>query len=149
MADIKMKYDAAEDITITLASLADDTTAASSEIDNTSDLYEDYLVRFSIKTGASGVSASGKIFFYAAGAIDDSGRTYPTNNKGQIPLGLPMSATANATTYTSDVYSVRMAFNGVIPAYFKVVVDNQTGTALDSTEGNHDKRGQGVWRQTV
>ena len=133
MGKINMLYDTPEDITIVLSALADDTVVASSEIDNTSDLYEDYLVRFQIKTGTS-VDAAGKIYFYAVGAIDDTGRTYPTNSKGQIPLGLPMVANADGTTYTSDVYSVRKAFNGVLPAYFKVVVDNQTGAALNATK---------------
>lgn len=146
MGEATILFGNAEDITITLASLADDTAVASSEIDNSVDLYEDYLVRFKIKTGPAGVSATGKIFFYAVGAIDDTGRSYPTNSKGQISIGFPMVADANATTYTSDVYSVRRAFNGVLPEYFKIVVDNQSGTALDSTEGNHDKRGQGVTR---
>ncbi len=149
MSDIKMKYDTEEDVTIVLASQADNTVVAGIEIDNSSDLYEDYVVRFSIKTGPSGVSANGKIFFYAVGAIDDTGRTYPTNSKGQIPLGLPMTANANGTTYVSDWYSLRKAFNGILPKYFKPTIDNQTGAALDSTEGNHAKRGQGILRQVV
>lgn len=149
MADIKMKYASPEDITIVLASLPDNTTVASDEIDMTSVLHEDYLIRFKIKTGASGVGASGKIHFYAVGAIDDDGRDYPTNNKGGFPLGLPMIANANGIIYTSDVYSVRKAFNGILPQYFKVVIDNQTGVALNAGEGNHNKRGQGVGRQTI
>jgi len=146
MTDFYGKYGTEEDITHTLASLADGASVAGSEIDNSSNLNLDYLVRYSIKSG-TGVSSSGKIYFYAVAAIDDSGRTYPTNNVGGNLLGLPMDMTADATTYTSQVYSVRKAFGGVLPKYFKIVVLNKSGAALDSTESNHDKRGQGVKRQ--
>lgn len=149
MSIIKLKYDTALSINILLASLADNNSIVSNEIDNSLNLYEDYLVRFSIKTGAAGVSSTGKIFFYAVGAIDDTGRTYPSNNKGLLALGLPMDAIVNATTYVSNVYSIRKSFNGILPNYFKIVVDNQTGSALDATEANHNKRAQGIWRQVV
>lgn len=149
MADIKLKYDTAVNITIILASIADNGQSASNEISNVVKLYEDYLVRFSIMTNSSGVSPSGKIFFYAIGAIDDSGRTYPNNLKGGKQLGLPMVANVDNTVFTSNVFSIKSAFDGILPQYFKVVIDNQTGTILNSTEGNHDKRAQGLWRQIV
>lgn len=148
MAVLKQQFDTEEDVTIVLASLADDTPVASSEIDNSSDLYLDYKVRFRIKTGASGVSATGKIFIYAIGMIDDSGRTDPSNLKDQVHIGF-FEANVNATTFTSNEFSVKKTFNGVLPRYFKIVVDNQTGAALDSTEGSHDKRAQGQWIQSV
>lgn len=143
MSVLLPKYATEEDITIVLSSLANGTSVASSVIDNSTDKYTDYLVRYSVKTGPSGVSATGKIFFYAVGVIDDSGLIFPSDNIGGRLLGKPMKADANATDFVSNFFSVASAFEGKLPKFFKVVVLNDTGAALDSTEANHDKRAQG------
>ncbi len=148
MARIKKEFDTEEDITITLASLADGSAVASSEIDNSSNLYKDYKFQMDIKTGPSSVSATGKVFFHVIGAIETgSGRTYPTDLTAGRPLLLPLKADNNATNFQSNEYSAKQGFNGELPKYFKIVAKNETGIALDGTEGNHIKRGYGVWAQ--
>lgn len=145
--DLKSKYGSSGvNITITLASLADGAKATSSEISNTSDLFLDVLVMIQVKTNASGVDAAGVVYVYAIGSVD-GGTTYPdSDNDNKQFIGV-MTANANATTYKSNALSVANAFNGKLPEKWKIVVENQTGAALDSTEGNHAKESQGVLGQ--
>lgn len=105
-----------------------------------------------VKTGASGVSATGYIDVYAIGTVD-GGTTY-TDGAGASDAGLTVvaarklgsfPAVANATTYTSQVMSVAQAFGGVLPAKWGIVVVNVSGAALDATEGNHAKLYQEVY----
>jgi hypothetical protein len=45
--------------------------------------------------------------------------------------------------------SVAAAFGGVLPERWGIIVENKTGGALDSTEGNHAKLWQGVLGQSA
>jgi hypothetical protein len=147
MGDIKAKYGTSnQSITITLASLADAAKAVSNEISNTANLFLDALVQFKIKTAAAGVSSTGVVYIYAVGSAD-GGTSYPDSvNQTKLLIGI-MDANANATTFTSVPMSVAAAFNGKLPEKWKIVVENQTGAALDATEGNHAKFYQGVLAQ--
>lgn len=138
-------------ITITLASLANATLRQSAVIDNSVALHHDALVEISIKTGASGVSTTGYVDVYAYGTANN-GTTYSGGatgadaaftNAGNIKRLGRISAVAAATSYT-DVFSVAAAFGGVLPQKWGIIVDNETGAALDSTEANHLKVYQGV-----
>jgi hypothetical protein len=62
---------------------------------------------------------------------------------GQIWLG------AASTTYKGGPWSVASVFGGVLPALWSIVVFNAYGGALDATEGNHNKRYQGIQAQIV
>lgn len=146
MASIKEALNTAGTLTCTLASLASASARGSTAIDNSSGLYLDAGVMVKIKTGASGVSASGFVSVYAYGTVD-GGTTYTDGFAGTdgaftvsaVKLIGTFPAIANATTYTSQVMSVAAAFGGILPAKWGIVVQNNSGGAFDSTEGNHAK----------
>lgn len=148
MADINLKYGSNnQTITIILASLANGSKAVSNEINNLTNLFFDALLQLKIKTGASGVSSSGVIRVFAIGSAD-GGTSYPGSPNNELkPIGI-FNANANATTFISNLVSVANAFNGKLPEKWKIVVKNDTGSALDATEGDHSKFYQGVFAQS-
>jgi hypothetical protein len=159
-ADIKAKYGTSnQTITLTLASLANSSSRASTVVDNSSNLFLDALVSLNIKTGASGTASTGYVSVYAYGT-SDGGTNYTegaTGSDAAITLVSPtnlvliglINCVANATTYKSGPMSVARAFGGVLPEKWGLVVTNSTGGALDSTESNHLKIYQGVLAQSV
>lgn len=147
-----------QSITISLASLANGSYQQSAAVDNTSNLYFDAGVELAIKTGASGVSATGSINVYAYGSAN-GGSNYTDGCSGSNASFTPTSPTnlkligvinavANATTYTGGPFSVASAF-GYLPGKWGVVVCNNSGAALDSTEGNHLKFFEGQQVQSA
>lgn len=160
MADIKTKYGTSnQSITCTLASLADGSARASTSVDNDTDLFLDALVQLKIKSNATGVSSTGFVNVYAYGTAD-GGTTHSdsaTGTDAAITLTSPPNArligvinvVANATTYESHPMSVAAAFGGVLPSDWGIIVENKSGAALDSTEGNHAKFYQGVLAQST
>ena len=146
-------------ITVTLASLANNGARASTVVDNTSNLFLDALVQLQLKSGASGVSATGYVQVYAYGTVDAADSLYPegaTGTDGGVTLTVPtnlkligiINMVANATTYVSEPMSVAATFGGILPEKWGIVVVNQSGAALDATEGNHLKYYQGVEAQS-
>lgn len=141
-------------ITVTLASLASGSARASTAISNTSTLYTDTLVSIKVKT-ASGAPAGQKSVNIYAYATTDGGTTYTegaTGTDAAITLTSPtnaifigsISCPAASTTYAGGPWSIATAFGGTLPAGWGIIVENQTGVALDSTEGNMTKTYQGV-----
>jgi hypothetical protein len=153
----KSDYDSGAAFTCTLASLANNAARSSAAVDNSTNLYLDALVQMQIKSG-TGTSASGTVLVYAYGTTD-GGTTYPegagtdTGVTLTVPTNLKLIGTINvvadSTTYKSDPVSVAGAFGGILPQKWGIVVLNQSGAALDSTEGNHKKLYQGTWVQGV
>lgn len=150
---------AGQAITCLLAALANAQGRASTAIDNTTNLALDALVSLAVKTGASGVSATGYVSVYAYGTVD--GTTYtdgvsgtdgnftPSASGGNLRLIGTIQTPANATTYQSGPFSVANAFGGVLPEKWGIVVVNNSGAALDATEANHSKLYQLVNAQSV
>ncbi len=143
-------------ITCTLASLANAAQRQSAAVDNTSNLYTDALAAVQVKTGASGVSATGYVDVYAVATVD-GGTTYSGGASGSdaafsgslsscFRLGR-LPTIANATTYNGGPWSVAAAFGGSLPDHWAIVVDNESGASLDSTEGNHLKKYEGIYGQ--
>ena|SRR3990172_3700874 len=150
MAEIKTKYYASSNLTITLDSLASDTNLLagreSAVVDNSSNLYLDYLLAGVIPTGTSPTDAK-EIDVYVAGLINDS--TYvdvldgTDSNETITSAGIRDSglklACRIATNNTSDrVYpfgpiSVAALFGGQVPLKFSVFVVHNTGVNLKST----------------
>jgi hypothetical protein len=141
-------------ITITLASLASSAQRQSTVVSNTTNLFIDALVQLTIKTGASGVAATGIVNVYAFGT-SDGGTTYGENagsTDAAITLTVPpnlkligtINAVANATVYKSNPLSVSAAFNGRLPASWGIVVENKTSATFDTTAGNFKVAYQGV-----
>lgn len=156
--NIENKYGTnGQTLTVTLASLANNGQRQSTMVDNTSNVFQDVLVLLKVKSGASGVSATGSVNIYGLATVD--GDTTITENgtttDAAITLTSPPNArligivnvVANATTYIAGPFSVASAFGGVLPDHWGIVVENKTGAALDSTEGNHAKLWQGVFTQ--
>lgn len=162
MADIKLAYGAASDVTITLASLASDTNLLagreSAEIVNTSTLALDYLVSGKITAGTS-PTASRSIEVWVVGSWDgtnwpdvfdgtESNETITSADiKASVCRLLAAMATANTSdrTYHFGPVSVAAAFGGVVPPKVVVFVVHNTGVNLNSTAGNHQIRLQPVY----
>lgn len=157
MADVKANYPAASDATITLASLESDTNLLagreSTALDNSSNLYLDYLISGKITTGTSPTTAR-SIQVFAVGSWD--GTTWPdvfdgtdsaetitsANHKNSVCRFLAEMATdaTSDRTYHFGPVSVASAFGGVMPKSFAVFVTHNTAVNLNSTAGNHQIR---------
>lgn len=140
-------------LTLTIASLGNTSARESTAVDNTSNLFMDVKLAVKVKTNAAGTSATGVVNVFAY-ATADGGTTYSggatgtdaayTNNKDALIYLGSLPTIANATTYVS-MFSLSRAFGyGGIPAKWGIVIDNQSGAALDSTAGNHSAVYQGI-----
>ena len=157
MADVKANYPSASDVTITLASLASDTNLLtgreSTAVDNSSNLYLDYLVSGKITTGTSPTTAR-SIQVWTVGSWDgtnwpdvfdgtDSAETITSaNHKNSVCRFLAEMATdaTSDRTYHFGPVSVASAFGGVLPPKFVLFVTHNTAVNFNSTAGNHQIR---------
>lgn len=135
-------------LTITLASLANSTTAgrASAAIDNGSDDAIDAELWGQITTGTSPTNNSQiEVWLYAAGdgsdysggaSGSDAGLT--PSNKALLRLAQVLQVT-NTSNVTHKFYigSVAALFGGLLPEKWGVWVLNSSGAALHATAGNH------------
>ena len=165
MADLKLSYPAASDLTITLASLGSDTNLLtgreSATIDNSTNLYLDYLISGKITAGTSPTAAR-SIEVWAVGSWDgtnwpdvfdgtDSAETITSADiKASVCRFVAAMATANTSdrTYHFGPVSLAAAFGGTLPPKFVLFVTHSTGVNLNSTADNHKIRIQPVF-QTV
>jgi len=163
MADLKLSYGTASDLTITLASLATDanllTGRESATIDNTSALVLDYLVSGKITTGTSPTAAK-SIEVWAVGSWDgtnwpdvfDGTESAETITSADIKASVCRYLAAMATSATSNVayhfgpVSLAAAFGGVLPPKVVLFVTHSTAVALNATAGNHQIRLQPVFQ---
>jgi hypothetical protein len=129
-----------------LASLANGSAFGLAAVDNTTNQDLDAgALTLTIKTNAAGTSATGYVSVFLAGS-PDGGTTWPDTYTGAaavltltsptnlLPLG-NMNAVANATSYKKTFASVATIF-GYLPGKWGVIVQNNTGAALDSTAGS-------------
>jgi len=165
MADLKLSYGTASDLTITLASLATDanllTGRESTAIDNNSALVLDYLVSGKITTGTTPTTAK-SIEVWAVGSWDgtnwpdvfDGTESAETITSADIKASVCRYLAAMATSATSNVayhfgpVSLAAAFGGVLPPKIVLFVTHSTAVALNATAGNHQIRLQPVY-QTI
>ena len=165
MADLKLSYPAASDLTITLASLASDTNLLtgreSATIDNSTNLYLDILISGKITAGTS-PTASRSIEVWAVGSWDgtnwpdvfDGTESAETITSADIKASVARYLAAMATANTSDrayhfgPVSLASAFGGTLPPKVVLFVTHSTGQNLNSTAGNHQIRLQPVY-QTI
>ena len=155
---ISFQYYNVSALTITLASLANDsatllTGRESTAVDNGTNVYPDVHVSGRITTGTSPI-ASNTIEVWAYGSIEDSPNTvdYPdtisgsdagvtftsmnTKRLGLRPVArITVDNTSNRSYDFAEV-SIARLFNGV-PRHWGIVVINGSGAALNSTAGNH------------
>jgi len=165
MADLKLAYGTASDLTITLASMATDTNLLtgreSATIDNSANLFLDYLVSGKITAGTSPTAAR-SIEVWAVGSWDgtswpdvfDGTESAETITSADIKASICRFVAAMATANTSDrtyhfgPVSLAAAFGGTLPPKVVLFVTHSTGQNLNSTAGNHQIRLQPVF-QTV
>lgn len=145
MATINQLYGTTnQSITCTITSLGSGSARESTAVVNTANLFMDVKVQVKVKTNAAGTSATGAVNVFAY-ATADNGTTYSggatgtdaayTANKDQLIFLGSIPAVANATTYVG-LFSLSRAFGyGGIPAKWGIVVDNQSGAALDASVG--------------
>lgn len=134
MATVTLNATNTQGVTITLASLANNTAAVSNAIDNSTAKYVEAVVRVKVKTGASGTAATGVINVYLVRSTD--GGTDYSDSTNQLLGSIP--AVANATTYIRDFDAVRLG------THWKVAVENRSGGTLDTTGGNHEVEYSGI-----
>lgn len=153
--DIKQKFGTSNQaLTLGIASLTNGGGRQSTAVDNTSNLFADVLLMIKSRTGSSGTSSNGYMLIYAYGSVD-GGSSYSGNATGTDGALTPanmnligrIDMVANSTDYKSPVMSIAAAFGGVMPAFWGIVVVNNTGATIDSTAGNHAAIWQGVLAQ--
>lgn len=125
----KQIFTANQTVTITLASLANGSTAVSNAIDNSTNGFLSAEFQIRITTGTvAGVST---VSVYLLRSVDGGTDYDDSTNTNNPELMRQISMPSSSTTYIS---SVRIES---LPQYFKIMVVNNTGGALDSTGGNH------------
>lgn len=158
-SDVKSKYGTqGVAITCTIASLANTAARSCLAIDNTANLYLDALVQIQITSAAAATSSTGYVNVYAYGTVDN-GTTYAENagtdaaitltNPPNVKLIGRLNVVANATVYRGEPFSVAAAFGGALPDKWGIIIENQSGAALDADEGDHKKLYQGVYAQVI
>jgi hypothetical protein len=142
---LKLQYDAATAITLTLTSLASGAARQSAKVDNTTNLYLDALIEpAAIKTATGTLATGAVVSIYAYGSIDgttwadgltgsDAAWTPPTNITGRLIAQVPIDTAATAKTFNSA--SVALAFGGTLPPFWVIAAVNSTGLALDGAAG--------------
>jgi len=156
--NIDFRYVNVSALTITLASLANDSTnllagRESTAVDNGTNIYPDVHVAGRITTGTS-PTAGNTIEVWAYGSIDDvpntvaypggvtgsdANLTFASMNKKRAALRPVARITVDATSdrsYDFAEVSIARLFNGV-PRHWGIFVINGSGVALNSTTGNH------------
>ena len=148
MATTNIKYNGWTALTVTLTSLASNAARQSALIDNTTNLYVDYLLGGGFKTALGSLGSSPGLSIWVFALTDgtnyggsngtnslgggDAAFTMPSNT-GNLKLAafVPIN-TAAATEYMQPV-SIASLFGGTLPPKVGIVVQNQTGLALDSS----------------
>lgn len=155
--NIKEEYAASAALTITLASLASSITwivgRESTEVDNSTNKYLDYLLSGKITVGTT-PNAATQIRVYAWGLMEDT-PTRPINvagsDAGLTPTGgqsvidplFKLAAVMSTVDTTSDrtywfgPLSIAVLFGGQMPKRFGVWVTHNTNVVLNATGGNH------------
>jgi len=152
--DVKLVYPASSAVTITLASLASDTSflagRESTLIDNTANKYSDYSLRGLITTGTTPTTGR-EIRVYVVAIMEDG--TWPDVFDGtdsaetvstagtrdsicSYARAISTVATSNQAYYV-ECGSIAALFGNNLPSKFVVFVTHNTGVNLNATAGNH------------
>jgi hypothetical protein len=163
--DVKIAYAASSNLTVTnLASIATSATWiggwTSAEIDNTTNLYDDYHLSGIIKVASAGLAA-GEIRVYLYGHLDDS--NYPDvfsagteGTEGTATIhdvevrdtAFRLAKVMATNTTASRIYpfgplSAARLFGGVCPAKFSIFVTQSTTANLESS--GHQVTTKGIY----
>jgi len=128
MASVKLAQTAATALTVSgLSTLANGSSATSAPIDNTTNLYLDYLVEVAVTVGTVGTNS--QVLVYAVDSLDGTNYSDSTQAANMRFLGSIQTPTS-ATAYRSAAVSVAAAFGGTLPPKFEIVITNSTGAAF-------------------
>lgn len=155
MASIKIEYAASSALTISPASLATSATflagRESSEVDNTTNKYLDYLLAGKITVGTT-PTASTEIRIYVVALMEDatwpdvfdgtdSAETVTSAGVGsgflRLAASMEVDATTSDRTYHFGPVSIASLFGGSLPKKWVAFVTHNTGVNLNATAGNH------------
>lgn len=162
MTTTTLNSSAAQTVTITLTSLGDGAWRQSAVVDNdVTNKFLDALVGGSIQVGA--VTADGTIDVYAYGSYDDTnfsggvgstdqaitwGTTGSTSVEGFRQLMLLGQIVVDTTDDNNDIlfgpFSVAEVFGGLLPTKWGIVIENNTGVALNATGTNNEVQFTGL-----
>lgn len=136
MANVKLAYGTATALTFSnLSTLASGTlSAASTAVDNTTNLYLDYLIEINVTVGT--VVAPAQCLIYAADTVDSTNFQDVTSTLNLRLLGV-LATPTSTNAYRSSAFSLAAAFGGVIPPKFQILVYNSTGAALTAGTGQY------------
>jgi hypothetical protein len=162
--DVKLAYAASAALTQTnLDGLASSATWVagweSDAIDNTTNLYLDYIINAKIQVESAGLSA-GEIRMYLVAELEDS--SWPdvfdgTESAETITdtevrdaicrlAALTLTDTTASRTYYLNCPSVAAVFGGTVPRKFVVFITQSTGTTLETTSDPNQVYVKGVYR---
>jgi len=130
MSTVRSLYTNNQSVTITLASLANGSTATSNAIDNstTKFLAADFQIKFRTTTSTL---ATGAVLLYLIRSVD-GGTTYddaPTNSE----LIGTYAANTDSTTF---IVSTDTTLSGQLPDFFKIAIKNMSGATFDASGAN-------------
>lgn len=135
MATVKINYGTAT--AFSSASSLNSATAASyvnvGAVDNTTNLYTDYLVEIEATPSAT-PSGNAQIVVFAVDSVDGTNYSDSSTDANMALLGTIQVSVAS-TAYRSKAMSVAAAFGGTLPPKFEVVVKVDDGVAL-AASGN-------------
>lgn len=154
MAEAKIKYSIAKSVAITLAALTDGSFRQSLVVDNSSDLFIDAHLGGSIQVGSAPI-AGNLIKIYAYGTYD--GTNYTAGCSGadagytadgeedllRLVATIEIDGTANQY-YVFGPISIADAFGGKLPQKWGIVVENNSGSALNATGTNNEVQFLGI-----
>lgn len=162
MADIKQALQASQTLTNAIASLATSATWVagyeSATVDNTTNLYLDYIFDGQVTVGTTPTSGT-EIRIYVVASVD--GSTWPdvfdgttgaetVTSEGVRDGFTKLAAVMRCDSTTSNraypfAFSVAPLYGGVVPPKFALFTVHNTGVSLNSTAGNHAFRYRGVY----
>jgi hypothetical protein len=154
MASVKIAYASGTAFTLTLNSLASSSTLlagrASTAVDNTTNLYEDYLISGEVKMGTTPTTATFvEVWAYAIRGDDtnyplgitgtDANFSMPSLGSkagGVVRLGaIQVDLTTTGQVFDFASASLAQAFGGSCPSKFGLFVVHNCGAALDASAG--------------
>jgi len=126
------KFSNSNTITITLASLADGAVATSSTIDNSTNKFITADIQIKTRTSTGTSSIGGLTLFFLRSA--DGGTTFDSVGSGNLEILAAYTLDSDSTDYRFSAETSRL---GLLPDFWRIAVQNDSGAALDSTASNH------------
>lgn len=159
MATTSGNFSTAQTVTLTLTSLADGSWRQSTAVDNSSNLYLDAHLGGSVQVGTSPTAGNTIDFYiyatydgtnYTGGASGTDGAYTADGEEGLFRWigSIEVDATSDQD-YVFGPWSVGELFGGSLPQKWGVVVENNSGAALNATGTNNETQFLGIKTTTA